>query len=151
MSKRIYVELKGSILAGGGNLEAGEFIELPEKSANALINEGLAVLAEKKGNDDQNDPPKLTGEGTGDDSGQGGTNTQDEDKTPGEGSQGEITTTDKLEADRETTYKTIYGRYKDDELRPLAKEHGVDFAYDATKKDLVNAIIDQGKADKFLQ
>lgn len=150
MSKRIYVELKGTILAGGGYLEAGETVELPEKSANALVEEGLAVLTDQKATEGGNPSQERTGDDSSDDTGKGGTNTQDDDKTPGEGAEGG-NTEDLSDEDRETTYKTIYGRFKDDELRPMAKEHGIDFAYDATKKDLVNAIIDQGKAAEFLK
>jgi hypothetical protein len=152
MSKQLFVLLETSVVANGQDVPAGEVIALPELSATALVNEGKGVFAEPAEHIDldeepHNEPGEDAGEAQTGETGQDGTNTQDDLKTAPGDAEGQITTSD----DREATYKTIYAKYTDAELRPLAKEHGIDFAYDATKKDLVYAIIDQGKAAEFLQ
>lgn len=115
------VLLHASITLEGVDLEAGNVVELSEKSAQALINEGNAVESSPEGEpiekEDAADPVAQY----------------------------------QPEAALEKTRKALDDQYKMEELKPAAKEAGVDFAYDVTKANLIAAIIEQGKAEALLK
>lgn len=57
----------------------------------------------------------------------------------------------KLAEVREKQRKALDDQYKADELKDAAKTAGVEFAFDAAKKVVIAAIIDQGKADQLIK
>jgi hypothetical protein len=114
--------LKESVTSNGAHIEAGEVMELTEKSGNALVEEGKAEAVEPEG--EPVNPPS-------DDEG-GEDNGQEPD-------------------DEAKVAKALDDQYKRDELAKAAKEAGVEFAYDAKKGDILNAVMEQGKADLLLK
>jgi len=166
MSKLIFVYLLEEVTAAGKPVPAGEILQLSEKSANALVNDGLATYAEPT---DETRAKIDAAQSTDDEKGSNHSNTPETDKTPSEGSQAPLNVStdlpsdeevaeqvdaavkEQFDNDREMTYKALYAQYTDKELRPKAKELGVEFPYDANKGDIVNAVIDQGKAADFLK
>jgi len=158
MSKYIFVHLLEEVTAAGHTVPAGEILQLTEKSANALVNDGLATYAQPN---DETHAEIGAESSTGDEKGANHSNTPENVKTPSEGSKDGLKAhsdlpspddiVEKAADDRELTYKALYAQYTDKELRPKAKDAGVEFAYDALKGDIVNAIIDQGKAADFLK
>lgn len=53
--------------------------------------------------------------------------------------------------ERAKVYKALDAQYKKDPLIAEAKAAGVEFAFDATKPVIINAVIDQGKAEVLLK
>lgn len=145
----IFVLLTVAVMLGGVTIAAGEIIELPEKSALALIGEGkaervtpdegtTAALSQDAGG--QN-PPQSPGEGD---------NSPDNQNAP-EGQPGGLNDAPPEGDEAEKVFKAIDAQYKRDELAEAAKLAGVDFAYDAKKGDIIQAAIDQGKAAAILK
>lgn len=126
MSKTIYVLLATGITLEYGDVQAGEVVELPELSAKALINEGKA----EEVTPDENTADALK-------------------KREGQEPQ-EPPLPDPAE-EVEKIRKALDDQYKLEDLKPAAQEAGVDFAYDVTKKSLIAAIIEQGKAQALLK
>lgn len=125
MTKKIFCLLKQSVTVQGQEVAAGEIVELSELSAKALINDQLAVEA-----DPDNETAEALKKQQEDDQGN-----QDDDPA----------------ADEEKLRKALDDQYTLEEMKPVAKEAGVDFSYNVTKKDLVAAIIEQGKAEAVLK
>lgn len=123
MSKFLFILLHEEITLAGEPIKAGDVVELPERSAQALINEGKAAEATADG-----DTQKAL-----------------EDLPPAEDVQ------KNAEADLEMTRSALDSQYKLDDLKPAAKDAGVEFAYDVKKGDLITAIIEQGKAAELLK
>lgn len=166
MSKYIFVHLLEDVTDAGHTVPAGEIMQLTEKSAHALVNDGLAAYAEPNDETRAEIDAALR---TGDEKGANHSNTPENDKTSSEGSkaplnesnvlpsdeevaeQVDAAVNEQFDNDRKMTYDALYAQYTDKELRPKAKQAGVEFAYDANKGDIVNAIIDQGRAADFLK
>lgn len=116
------VILTAVVTHGRHNLEPGTVIELPEASALALINEERAKPAEEKG-----DPALLIG------------------------AEGVIDPEAAAREVVEKMRKALDDKYKRDPLAEAAKNVGVEFAYDATKAEIIDAVIAAGKADILIQ
>lgn len=123
------VTLEGTIV------EAGEEIVLSEKSALSLLEDNLAEAIE-----DQNDATI----GVSDD-----TLNTDTLGTPGE----DESANDELNAveEIEKVRKALENKYKRDEVAAAAKELGVEFHYNAKKSEIIEAVIEAGKAEFMLQ
>lgn len=127
MTNTIIVTLLVAITFNGATVEAGESIELPAKSAESLIAEGGAK---------RNEPSEAPGLPTGD-----------------EKDEGEQSTTDELTEDwKALKTKALDDKYKGQipALKEHAKEVDVQFAHDATKAEIIEAIIAAGKEDAVL-
>lgn len=118
-----YFLLTVAVTFNGAHVEAGEVIELTEKSGQALVEEDKAVEVEPDG-----ETLKALQE------------------PAGEGGQ----EPDPAEADAKTV-KALDDQYKRDELATAAKEAGVEFAYDAKKGEIIAAVMEQGKAEALLK
>ena len=132
MSDNKYVLLKGPITIGGAHIGKGEVVELSPLSAQALIDEGMASEAKP------DDESKKGIQGAAD-SGKDG-----DDLTP---STDLISSTDE---GLDGTRKALEKKFKVEDLKIAAKNADVQFAHDAVKADVVNAIITAGKADELL-
>lgn len=133
-----YVLLKESITLSGSHIDAGEYVDLSEKSANALIEEGKASHAEpfeetRKSPEVHKEPS----EGDKDESVQ----------TPSEGQENEAG----AENEAEKITKALNDQYSRTKLAEEAKKVGVEFPYDAKKGEIVRAVIEQGKAEALLK
>lgn len=126
------VRLLESVTWNYTNVEPGEVVDLPEKSAKALIEEGKAEAAEEQ-------PPADPNAG----SATGGEDTTPEQPTAGDG--------DVVDPEEERAkLTTALDKLKRDELADKAKELGIEFKYDAKKGDVIDAVIDAGKAALFI-
>lgn len=125
MTNTINVLLTAAVTYNGATVDAGETIELPEKSALALINEGTATEAEKGTLEPSNE------------------NGNQED---GEGTNEAQTKANELNK------QALDDKYKGKipELKEHAKEVEVEFAHDVTKEKLIEAILEAGKAEAVL-
>lgn len=127
MTKTMTVYLASAITFNGAIVDKGESIELPEKSAKALIEEGLAEAGTSS------KAKKGTSQTSGEKDGQSNE----------EGEQGSETD------ENELIRKALDDKYKGKvpELKEHAKEADVQVPYDATKADIIEAIIKAGKAE----
>lgn len=114
------VKLIAPVTFESSELEPGEFIEVSEMSAKALMAEGRAVMDEEG----------LT----------------DKEKEEAEKLLAEQAAAEELEK----TKKALNDKYTRENLAAAAKEAGVEFAYDAKKEDIVNAVITAEKAEALL-
>lgn len=145
---------KAGVTHQGAPVDKEEVIALGAVSARALIKEGLAELMGEEGGVNAADTNQ---DGAG--SGKVGDHDQNhskESKGALEMNTGVQLPTDEeaaanKEADRELTVKALDDQYKRDELAEAAKEAGVEFAYDARKADIIQAVIDQEKAAALLK
>lgn len=127
-----YVLLNESITFSGAHVGKGEIVELPTKSAQALIDEGKALEAEP----DAETKKALEGVTEGDKG--GGIRIPSEDETGG-----------KFES-LDGIKKALDKQYKADDLKAAAKAADIQFAHDATKPEVINAVIAAGKAEELL-
>lgn len=120
----------------GGTVAAGEIIEVPERSAASLIEEGAAEAIEQE----------ATGSPQGDENPDGGSNTPGDQEKDQDGQ-------DNGAQDEELAKvrKTLDNKFKRDDLAAAAKDLGVEFAFDAKKAEIVEAVIAAGKAEVLLQ
>lgn len=129
------VLLQMPVSSAGRTVAPGNVLDLPERSAKALVAEGRAtLLLEQKSEIDANAPSKP----------QDTPNVQVDTKTP---TAGESAT----EGKPDTVAKALGNQYKRDELAKAAKAVGVEFHYDAVKAEIIDAVIAQGKADVLLK
>lgn len=120
-----YVLLDTYVTIKGEEHKPGEVVELGKKSAEALVNEGKARPA-----------------------------------TPDAETAAAVAAADlpsdaevaaNQEADLALTKKALDDQYKRDELAEAAKAAGVDYAYDAKKAEIIEAVVSQGKAAALLK
>ncbi len=122
------VVLKGTVTFQGKEKNAGDKVNIPERSAKALVDAGLAEYVAEQ-------PPGLTTE---DGNNQGGSNLPNGDL---KGQEDEVA----------RLAKALEDQYKCDELSEAAKAIGVEFKYDAKKPEIITAAIEQGKATALLK
>jgi hypothetical protein len=108
----------------GSRIEIGATLTLDDERAQALINEGAAEAVGEKAAPKQ--PEK----------------TADELAAEAEKEAAEA---------RAKVYKALDAQYKVDDLKAAAQGADVEFTADAKKADVINAIIDQGKAEQLLK
>jgi hypothetical protein len=135
MTKTKYVFLKENVTFNGSIVEAGEVIELSEKSAQALINEDKAAEAIP----DEETGKALEGAGSPENDETGNkhlTTSEDPEKTAGE--------------ELELITSALNAKYNRDPLAEEAKAVGVQFPYDAKKSEIIQAVIEAGKAEVLL-
>lgn len=121
------LKLIAAVTFESGEIQPGEYIEVSEKSAKALIEEGRAVIdAEQEEADRILEKQKAA---------------EEEAKALAE---------KKAIEELTKTRKALDGKYKVEELAAAAKEAGVEFAFDAKKADIVEAVIAAGKAEALL-
>lgn len=130
MTNTISLTLLAAITFNGAMVEAGEIIELPSKSAESLIAEGQAK---------RNEVSEAQGVPT------------DEEKVEGE----QLLTeepSEPSEDDKVLKTKALDDKYKGQipALKEHAKEVDVQFAHDATKAEIIEAIITAGKDEAVL-
>lgn len=121
------VKLIAPVTVESGELEAGEYIEVSEKSAKALIAEGRAIIDEEQIEADRILEKQKAAE--------------EEAKALAEQQAVEALV---------KTRKALDSKYKVEELATAAKEAGVEFAFDAKKADIIEAVIAAEKADDLL-
>lgn len=121
------VLLKTAVTKDGGIFEAGEMLELGSLSANALIAEGKAVEVSSE----------ATGEPT------------DEERGKKEETHSEVSesVTDEATA---LLRKALNEKYNRGPLAEEAKNVGVEIPFDAKKNEIIEAIIEAGKAEFLL-
>jgi hypothetical protein len=138
-----FVLLAAAVTLHGREVAAGNVIELPEKSARALVNEGLGVFAEPTAGT----AAELAALANGNPVENGAT--QHGGQLPPDG--GNVANTGAQYAEIEKLKKALDNQYKKDELAEAAKAIGVDFPYDANKAEIIEAAIEQGKAEALLK
>lgn len=121
------VKLIEAVTVESGEVAAGEYIELSEKSAKALIAEGRAELDEE-----QIEADSIT------------------EKQKAAEEEAKAIAEKKAVEELAKTRKALDSKYKVEELAAAAKEAGVEFAFDAKKADIIEAIIAAGKAEALL-
>lgn len=124
-NKTAHVKLLEPCTFQGGLVEEKEVLEIPARSAAALVSEGKASFCDENGDAVKN-------------------SVGEELPTDEEVKENE-------EADEKATAKALDAQYKRDELAEAAKKIDVEFAYDAKKAAIIKAIIDQGKAEALLK
>lgn len=127
MSKAITVTLLAAVTFNGALLEKGDVVELSENSARSLIAEGGAEASEATGSD-------LSGsEGS-------GTQKPTDDETGDQDEALAIMT------------KALDDKYVNriPELKEHAVKADIQFAHDATKKEVIEAVLAAGKGDTIL-
>jgi len=129
------VKLLGPVTYNGSIVEAGEILELPEKSAKSLVGDKIAEFI--------NEMKPATVDVT-DETGDEGTT-----DTPAE--KNEATGENNSQEDIEKLKKALDNKYNKEPLAEKAKELGVEFPYDAKKAEIIDAVIAAGKADVLLQ
>lgn len=131
--KPVDVKLLEAVTMYGQEAKPGAVITITELSAQALVKEGKAEYVQEEG---QTSPQ--------------GNETGDQDpKDPNEEGGQEGATEGPDEVDLLKT--ALDNQYKRDELAEAAKEAGVDFAYNAKKGEIIQAAIDQEKAEALLK
>lgn len=127
----MFILTKKTVTLRGKDVPPGEVIEVDDRSGAALIAEGAGEEATPTvGTQNALDAGGNTGGNT-------GGNQDDEEAAKA--------------AELERIRAAIDGQYKRDELADAAKEAGVDFAYDAKKGDIIQAVIDQDKVAAILK
>lgn len=135
MQKTKFVLLKETVTFCGSHLQPGEVVELTVKSADALINEGKGCEAIP---DEETKNALESLEGT------VATSEENDEQTPSENENGESS----LDSDEISI--SLDKKYKADELKDAAKAAGVEFPYDSKKGEVINAVIEAGKAEALL-
>lgn len=131
-----YLLLNEALTFNGAIVEAGEVIELPEKSAQALIEEGKAKEVI---------PDEETGKALGGVGSPGNDETTDPHLTPSNNPENEPG------EELELIKKALSDKYEDVEaLREVAKEVDIAVAWNAGKDTVINKIIEAGKAEAVL-
>ena len=130
MTNTINVILTAAITFNGAIVEKGETIELPEKSAKALIAEGSAK------------------EGTTSEAKNGTLEPSNGNSEQEEGDGSKTSPEDEKELIRKALDDKYVSRIA--ELKDHAKEADVQFAHDATKAAVIEAVIEAGKAEAVL-
>jgi hypothetical protein len=133
--KTKHVFLKENVTFNGSIVEAGEVIELSEKSAQALINEDKAAEATP----DEETAKALEGVGSPEND-----ETGDPHLTPSEDQK------DQAGEALELITSALNAKYNRDPLAEEAKAVGVEFPYDAKKGEIIQAVIEAGKAEVLL-
>lgn len=132
--KKVYIDVEG-VSSEGADIKPGTVIEVSELSYKALLREGKG---RKVGAD---------GEPVGE---AGAASSDDEDETPTAPAAGN----DAAEVEKQR--KAINDQYNLDtggskpSLREAALAAGVEFAFDATKEKLIEAVLAQGKAGQLI-
>lgn len=122
----MFILTKKTVTLHGVDVPPGEVIEVDDKS-------GAALIAEEAGEEAKHiavAPDGLDDEGT-------------DEKQEGE--------EDTKAAEIERVRAALDAQYKRDELAEAAKAVGVDFAYDAKKAEIIQAVIDQDKVAAILK
>lgn len=133
MENRKVKILVSGITLEGVDLEVGDEVTLPKHSASSLVKEELAEYMDDGLSLDVND-----GEGHG-------------DKLPGGGAAGQLQ--GQPGADNAAKISSaIDAKFKGNKegLEGAAKSLGVEFKYDATRADIIEAVIAAGKAEAIL-
>jgi hypothetical protein len=120
----MFIKTKKYVTLRGKEVAPGEVIEVDDKSGAALIAEEAGEEYAQESTVDPN-------------AGNPGGNPNDKAAAKA--------------AELEKIRAAIDGQYKRDELAAAAKEAGVDFAYNAVKPDIIQAIIDQDKVAAILK
>ncbi|WP_433958544.1 hypothetical protein [Cytobacillus horneckiae] len=125
--------LLNTITYNGTFVEVDEVIELPEKSAQALIEEGKAkeVKADKETKE-----------------------ALDDRKSDGEDSPHLIPSDGKENAGEDEatlSAKALDDKFNRDALAEVAKQVGVEFPYNAKKGEIIRAVLEAEKADVLLE
>lgn len=128
------VKLLEPITLFGSVAQPGEVVTLPELSANALIREGKSVNTSQE----RTGEPQTDGK-------------EKDDQTPHGEVEGGTGASGQQESGGELLAKALDAQYKRDDLATAAKDAGVDFAYDAKKAEIIQAAIDQEKAEALLK
>lgn len=127
--------LEGGVVYKGKRVEIGDVIELPPTSADALVDEDKAEYVESQpagGHTERKTPTDLPNTPTNTQNAHGGNQTV----------QG---------LDAQATADALDKQYTLPELKEAAKTADVDFRYDDNKPQVIQAIIDQGKAPQLLK
>lgn len=131
-----HVLLTAPVTFNGAHIEAGEVIELGELSAQALIEEGKAKAAEPTAETkDALERPETPQEGE----------DADPHLTPSEDDE------EPAEEELARMTKALNAKYTRDDLADEAKAVGVEFAFNAKKGEIIQAVIEADKADVLLQ
>lgn len=129
------VKLLEPVTFGGSIIDAGEEVNLSELSAAALVKEGGAEYVGEISPASLGDLNENQGEGT--------TGTPEGEKAL----EGQINAQEELEKIK----KTLDAKYNRDPLAEAAKEMGVEFAFNAKKAEIIDAVVEAGKAEALLQ
>lgn len=116
------------LTAADGPVKVGATFTTNAASADALVREGWATI---EGDNSQKDQDPAGGQPGAPDGGQ--------------------STNDPDEEELERIRQALDDQYTAPELAKAAKEAGVEFKYDAKKGEIVQAVIDQGKASDVLK
>lgn len=137
------IKLLGPVTFEASIIEAGNTLDLSEKSALSLIADGLAteVASDAVGSippvgDGESDINAPSGEKDAENGVKIETEILDENTDP------EIVSRIAMELDK---------RYKRDELADAAKAAGVEFPYDAKKNDIISAVLKVSKHNVLLK
>jgi hypothetical protein len=120
----MYILTQKTVTLRGQDVPPGEVIEVPDRSGAALIAEGAGIEVTPDG--------KMA-------AALGGQEQKPDDEAAAKA------------AEIAQIREALYSQYKRDELAEAAKQAGVDFAYDAKKAEIIQAIIDQGKVAAILK
>ena len=128
------IKLLRSVTYMGHDVEAGEVIEIAEKSAKSLVSSGVAEEIAEIAPGSSQEGEDWLGNAT---------------VPPGQlkPAEGEIMPP----VDVEKLAKALDDKFKRDELAAVAKEIGVEFPFDAKKAEIVNAVIAAEKANTLLE
>jgi hypothetical protein len=116
-----FIKTIGRVTLNGDNLKKGSVIELDDEHADNLVDGNFAAYCNEDGETLKAPAAKA--------------------KKPADGT---IVDADKVRNALDTQYKA-------DELKSAAKEAGVEFAFDATKAQVIEAVIAQDKAAALLK
>lgn len=131
-----FVLLKQDVTFCGSIVEAGETLELSESNAKSLVEESMAEYIDEITPAVADDLDETV-----DGSIKGIDEENDDLKNDFEAS----------EEDLAKVRKTLDDKYKRDDLAKEAKELGVEFAYNAKKDEIIEAVIAADKAQVLLQ
>ena len=130
------VKLLTATIHKGKVKPAGATIEVSENDGAIMVSNKQAEALEGK---KQNTVPPKDPENPNSETGG--------EKEPGEETGGQETSNPENTVDREAVCKALDNKYNRDPLYDKAKEMDIEIAYNAKKGDIINAIIDAGKAD----
>ncbi|MGP9042108.1 DUF7210 family protein [Cytobacillus kochii] len=135
MKKIKQIILNEPVTFNGAIIQAGEVLELSELSAKALVEEGKGEEVTAEENQNPPEGTEVTEEG--------GKAKEDlrhsENKEDGAGD------------DTALVVKALEDKYNRDPLAEAAKGVGVEFAFNAKKGEIIQAVIQAGKAEVLLQ
>lgn len=130
------VKLLKPVTFNGAIVEAGEEIEVAERSAASLVADKVAEYLGEKTAATVGVSDETVDSGT--------TATPDEENAP----TGESGASNEADA---KAAKALDDKYKRDELATAAKDAGVEFPYDAKKAEIIEAVMTAGKAETLLK